>query len=67
MAHKGMDTKTGAEHHEGAGFALGPLPDTLQLRSLLLDLYTEQVAGYYDPDSATFMCLPFSLWMMFRP
>lgn len=30
----------------------GLLPDTLQLRSLLLDLYTEQVAGYYDPDSA---------------
>ncbi len=31
----------------------GLLPDTLQLRALLLDLYTEQVAGYYDPDSAT--------------
>jgi hypothetical protein len=31
----------------------GLLPDTLQLRGLLLDLYTEQVAGYYDPDSAT--------------
>jgi hypothetical protein len=31
----------------------GLLPDTLQLRSLLLNLYTEQVAGYYDPDSAT--------------
>jgi hypothetical protein len=31
----------------------GLLPDTLKLRSLLLDLYTEQVAGYYDPDSAT--------------
>lgn len=31
----------------------GLLPDSLQLRSLLLDLYTEQVAGYYDPDSAT--------------
>ncbi|MBA3260415.1 MAG: hypothetical protein H0T68_13235, partial [Gemmatimonadales bacterium] len=30
----------------------GLLPDTLQLRGLLLDLYTEQVAGYYDPDSA---------------
>ena len=30
----------------------GLLPDTLQLRALLLDLYTEQVAGYYDPDSA---------------
>ncbi|MFL5402901.1 MAG: DUF6782 family putative metallopeptidase [Gemmatimonadales bacterium] len=31
----------------------GLLPDTLELRTLLLDLYTEQVAGYYDPDSAT--------------
>jgi len=31
----------------------GLLPDSLDLRSLLLDLYTEQVAGYYDPDSAT--------------
>jgi hypothetical protein len=31
----------------------GLLPDTLRLRALLLDLYTEQVAGYYDPDSAT--------------
>jgi hypothetical protein len=30
----------------------GLLPDSLQLRALLLDLYTEQVAGYYDPDSA---------------
>jgi hypothetical protein len=30
----------------------GLLPDTLDLRSLLLELYTEQVAGYYDPDSA---------------
>lgn len=31
----------------------GMLPDTLDLRPLLLELYTEQVAGYYDPDSAT--------------
>ena len=31
----------------------GLLPDTLDLRTLLLDLYAEQVAGYYDPDSAT--------------
>jgi hypothetical protein len=30
----------------------GLLPDTLKLRGLLLDLYAEQVAGYYDPDSA---------------
>jgi hypothetical protein len=32
----------------------GLLPDTLPLRSMLLDIYTEQVAGYYDPDSTTF-------------
>jgi hypothetical protein len=31
----------------------GLLPDTLDLRPLLLELYSEQVAGYYDPDSAT--------------
>jgi hypothetical protein len=31
----------------------GLLPDTLQLRAFLVDLYTEQVAGYYDPDSTT--------------
>ncbi len=30
----------------------GLLSDTLHLRPLLLDLYTEQVAGFYDPDSA---------------
>ena len=30
----------------------GMLPDTLRLRDLLLNLYAEQVAGYYDPDSA---------------
>ena len=38
-----------------SGYRLfGLLPDTLALRALLLDIYTEQVAGYYDPDSATF-------------
>src|SRR5437867_10136572 len=31
----------------------GLLPDTLDLRATLVDLLTEQVAGYYDPDSAT--------------
>src|SRR5438128_7640946 len=31
----------------------GLLPDTLDLRSMMIDLLTEQVAGYYDPDSAT--------------
>lgn len=33
--------------------ALGLLPDTLDLRSLLLELYTEQVIGHYDPATAT--------------
>ena len=30
---------------------LGLVPDTLNLRALLLALYAEQVAGFYDPDS----------------
>jgi hypothetical protein len=30
---------------------LGMLPDTLELDRLLEDLYSEQVAGFYDPDS----------------
>ena len=30
---------------------LGLLPDTLDLRTLLLDLFTEQIVGYYEPDS----------------
>lgn len=29
----------------------GMLPDTVDLRALLLGLYTEQVVGYFDPDS----------------
>ena len=33
--------------------ALGLLPDTLDLDALLLDLYTEQVLGYYDPTEST--------------
>jgi hypothetical protein len=28
------------------------IPDTLDLHRLMLDLYSEQVAGFYDPDSA---------------
>src|SRR5262245_33502823 len=31
----------------------GLLPDTLNLEKLLLDLYSEQVAGYYDPETST--------------
>jgi hypothetical protein len=37
--------------------ALGLLPDTLDLRALLLELYTEQVLGYYDPASGTLFIL----------
>jgi hypothetical protein len=33
--------------------ALGLIPDTLDLDALLLDLYTEQVLGYYDPRTTT--------------
>lgn len=32
---------------------LGFLPDTLDVTKLFVDLYTEQVAGFYDPDSTT--------------
>ena len=32
---------------------LGLIPDTLDLGALLLDLYTEQIVGYYDPESKT--------------
>jgi hypothetical protein len=28
---------------------LGLIPDTMDLRAFMLDLYTEQIAGYYDP------------------
>jgi hypothetical protein len=38
------------ERMHAAYAAFGLLPDTLDLRSLLLELYTEQVIGYYDPE-----------------
>jgi hypothetical protein len=43
-----------AERVEGVQAAyrlLGLLPDSLDLKRLLLDLYAEQVAGYYDPET----------------
>ncbi len=36
---------------------LGLVPDTLDLRALMLGLYTEQVAGFYEPDSAALFIL----------
>ena len=38
---------------QGAYRLLGLLPDSLDLEKLLLDLYSEQVAGYYDPERET--------------
>ena len=38
---------------EAAYRLLELLPDTLDIKALLLPLYSEQVAGYYDPDSTT--------------
>lgn len=32
---------------------LGLIPDTLDVREMFVDLYTEQVAGFYDPESST--------------
>lgn len=32
---------------------LGLIPDTLDLRALMLRLYSEQIMGYYDPDERT--------------
>jgi hypothetical protein len=36
---------------EAALKRFGLIPDTMSLRALLLDLYEEQIAGYYDPRS----------------
>jgi hypothetical protein len=33
------------------------IPDTLDLRRLMLDLYAEQVAGFYEPDSGALFVL----------
>lgn len=47
-----LDAQLGGEQLRGmerAYRALGLLPADLDLRSLLLELYTEQVVGYYDP------------------
>lgn len=51
-----LDTDLPPEEVRGITLAyrlFGLVPDTLDLRALLLALYTEQVVGYYDPDSST--------------
>ncbi len=50
-----LDADFPAEELQGVTTAyrlFGFIPDSLDLRALLLELYTEQVVGYYDPDSA---------------
>jgi hypothetical protein len=39
---------------QAAYAAFGLVPTTLDLEKLMLDLYTEQVAGYYDPKTDAF-------------
>jgi hypothetical protein len=56
-ARQFIERQLDAQRDELAGMeraykALGLLPDTLDLRALLLELYTEQVVGYYDPATA---------------
>ncbi len=36
---------------------LGLMPDTLDLHALMVELYTEQVVGYYDPTTRTMFVL----------
>src|SRR6185436_6818121 len=46
------------ERHVRSSYALlGLLPSDLDLRQLLLSVYTEQVAGFYDPDSTALFVL----------
>lgn len=49
-----LEDELGPEELAGAERAyrlFGLIPDTLDLRSLLLELYSEQVVGYYDPET----------------
>lgn len=47
--------------------ALGLIPDTLNMRALLLDLYQEQVAGYYDPKTDKFYLIQGTPIGLLRP
>jgi hypothetical protein len=47
--------------------ALGLIPDSLNIKALLLDLYQEQVAGYYDPTTDKFFLVKGTPVAMLRP
>jgi len=53
VIHKFDQDVPAAELHgaEAAYKLFGLIPDSLDLRRTMIDLLTEQVAGYYDPDS----------------
>lgn len=64
QAHAYLDRQLQKQLGGGRGRALtdvyrlvGLLPDSIDLQRLYLDLLTEQVAGYYDPDSSAFFGL----------
>lgn len=50
-----------------AYIALGLIADTLDLRKLLLDVYQEQVAGYYDPTTEKFYLVEGTPVALLRP
>ncbi len=59
-----LDEEYGGGEFERAAAAyrlFGLIPDTLDLRALLLSLYTEQIVGFYDPDSTTLYVVQGSL------
>lgn len=47
--------------------ALGLVPDTIDLEKVLLDLYAEQVAGYYDPKTDAFYMVEGTPRELLRP
>lgn len=54
VLHK-LDEELPAEKARGLQVTyrlLGLLPDSLDLRTLLLDLFAEQIVGFYEPDSS---------------
>ncbi len=55
-----MDRELPPERLAGIGDVfrlLDMLPDSVDLRQLFIDLYTEQIAGFFDPDSTTLFTL----------
>ena len=54
QARRGADAAATARARDGIPPVRSRCPTRSRSSPLLLDIYTEQVAGYYDPDSTTF-------------